>query len=224
MKLLDFSREYPKFKSDVSLWTVRNIHQNIALPLTYACYKLNIKPNGVTLLSFLTFLVGSYFFYNSQYYSSALLWLLSYALDCTDGALARFTKTGSRFGAFFDVVIDRIVSTIFLALICVKSIEIGILPYISIAGSVAIVAYAMVSSIRPLYFPELKGFAKNNNSIIFQLAKIPYETLDTGNMLVIISLSFAFDFQNYVMIFYCLLCFSLLVYNLIITYKKFSYN
>ncbi len=223
MNIYQFTKEYPKVKSPVSLWTVKNIHQNLALPLTFACYKIGIKPNIVTLFSFITFVVGAGFFYNSYYYLSAFIWLLSYALDCTDGALARFTGTGSRFGAFFDVVIDRIVSAIFLALICVQSLqhdnESTILP---ILGAVAIVSYAMISSLRPLYFPELKGFAKTSNSYMFKLAKIPYEALDTGNMLVIVSIACAINVHIYVMSFYFLLCVILTMYNLYVTYKKFG--
>jgi phosphatidylglycerophosphate synthase len=222
MNIVDFSKEYPKYKSVVSLWTVKYIHQNLALPLTYLCYKLNIRPNSVTFASFCAFMTGAVFFHQSNYYASAFLWLLSYALDCTDGALARFTGTGSRFGAFFDVVIDRVVSTIFLALICIKSLNISNEPYLSILGAVAIVAYAMISSIRPLYFPELKGFANKSNNKILRLAKIPYETLDTGNMLVIVSISFAFGLHEFVMGFYFLLCLLLTLYNLMITYKNFS--
>ncbi|HGS5631537.1 TPA: CDP-alcohol phosphatidyltransferase family protein [Vibrio parahaemolyticus] len=222
MNIFDFLKEYPKYKSTVSLWTVKNIHQNIALPLTYLCYKLKVKPNSVTFSSFCTFLIGGYFFYQSNYYLSAFLWLLSYALDCTDGALARFTNSGSRFGAFFDVVVDRVVSTIFLALICIKSLDIGNEPYMPILGAVAIVAYAMVSSIRPLYFPELKGFARSRKSKFVKWAKIPYEALDTGNMLVIISVSFALSLQVFVMGFYFLLCVLLTIYNLKIIYEKFG--
>lgn len=222
MNILDFYKKYPNYKSVVSLWTVRNIHQNLALPVTYLCYKLKIKPNSVTLTSFIIFIVGAFFFNQSNYYLSAILWLLSYVLDCTDGALARFTGTGSRFGAFFDVVIDRIISTIFLALICVKSLTIDSELYIPILGAIAIVSYAMISSIRPLYFPELKGFAKKSKNNFIKLAKIPYETLDTGNMLIIISIAYALNFQTFIMYFYFLLCITLIMYNLKITYKNFS--
>tara|TARA_Y100000588_G_C14278114_1_gene935472 strand:- start:120 stop:782 length:663 start_codon:yes stop_codon:yes gene_type:complete len=219
MKFTDFSKDYYKYKSPVSIWTLRNVYQNIAMPLTYFSYRLGITPNIVTVLSFVFFTIGAFLFYNSSYILAAICWVFSYSLDCADGALARFTNTGSRFGAFFDVSIDRIVSSMFLALICIHPESDSI---VVVLGGVLLVSYSMISSIRPLYFPELKGYARANNSYILKLVKLPYELLDTGNMLLITCVSYYFSTQNIMMAFYSCLCLMAITYNFKIIYFKFG--
>jgi phosphatidylglycerophosphate synthase len=222
---MGFYSEYQGYKSQVSLWTVRNIYQNLAMPLTYLAIKARLSPNLITILSFVFFLIGAKEFYNSNYLYCAFFWVLSYVFDYVDGAVARATKTGSRFGAFFDVTIDRIVSVLFLTTLSLKIFSSGYLgeKYLIVFSATAIVAYAIISSMRPLYFPELKGYANNNKtSLLRKIMKIPYEALDTGNLLFLTSISFYFGFEFYLFLFYLVLSLSLILYTFYLTYNLSS--
>lgn len=222
---MSFFSEYQSYKAPVSLWTVRNIYQNMAMPITYLAIKVGISPNLITVFSFISFLLGAVSFYYSSYLCCAFLWVLSYVFDCTDGAVARATNTGSRFGAFFDVMVDRTVSVLFLTIISIKlfSNEHSGEAYLILFSVASIVTYAIISSMRPLYFPELKGYAKNNElGLLRKIMKIPYETLDTGNLLLLTALSFFFGLELYLFTFYLALTLCLTFYTLHLAYKLSS--
>jgi len=72
------------------------------------CVHLHIRPNHVTLCGlFLVILAGILFTYG--YYGWGLMagWLMTF-LDTVDGKLARVTITSSRFGYYFDHIIDLV--------------------------------------------------------------------------------------------------------------------
>ncbi|NPA94279.1 MAG: CDP-alcohol phosphatidyltransferase family protein [Thermodesulfobacteria bacterium] len=72
------------------------------------CVKLGIKPNHVTLLGFILVIIAGYLFYQG-YLGLGLVaaWLMTF-LDTVDGKLARVTVTSSKFGHYFDHLIDLI--------------------------------------------------------------------------------------------------------------------
>ena len=72
------------------------------------CVRFGLQPNHVTILSLLlVILVGLLFAYG--YYGWGLLagWIMTF-LDTVDGKLARVTVTSSKFGHYFDHIIDLI--------------------------------------------------------------------------------------------------------------------
>jgi CDP-diacylglycerol--glycerol-3-phosphate 3-phosphatidyltransferase len=79
------------------------VRDSVALRLA----RLNLNPNFLTLFGLLiniaaAFLVGhGYFFY------AGFVLFFAGAFDILDGAVARLTKRVTKFGAFFDSVIDR---------------------------------------------------------------------------------------------------------------------
>ena len=76
--------------------------------------KLKIKPNHLTILSLLLSLLFFYLIINTNFFQAFILILLISLLDVLDGALARKTKTESRFGAYLDTIVDRYVEFIIL--------------------------------------------------------------------------------------------------------------
>lgn len=72
------------------------------------CVRLHILPNHITLVSFFLVIFSGIFF-ASGYYGWGLLcgWLMTF-LDTVDGKLARVTVTSSKFGHYFDHLIDLI--------------------------------------------------------------------------------------------------------------------
>ena len=219
MGFWSFMRKYESYKSKVSLWSVRCIYQNLAGPITYLFIKARVSPNTITFLSLFSFIVGCAFFIEQTYLITAFFWVFSYVLDCSDGAVPRATGKGTRFGAFFDVIVDRVVSVLFLALI-VFSLNPTLEGVIITLGLSSIVSYAIMSSMRPFYYPELKGYANSSDSgIIFKLAKLVYETLDTGNLLLLTCVFFYFGLEVFLFGFYFFLCTSLFLFNLRLAYK-----
>jgi len=70
------------------------------------CVRLHIRPNHVTLAGFLLTIIAGYFFAYGQYGWGLLAgWLMTF-LDTVDGKLARVTVTSSKFGHYFDHIID----------------------------------------------------------------------------------------------------------------------
>ncbi|GAB2575942.1 hypothetical protein Aab01nite_13730 [Paractinoplanes abujensis] len=70
-----------------------------------------VTPNRLTTLAFLIGIVSAYCFWQADYgwlLAGALLFHLSFVLDCMDGKIARLNGTGSAFGSWLDYVLDRL--------------------------------------------------------------------------------------------------------------------
>ena len=72
------------------------------------CVRLNISPNRVTLIGLLLAIFAGVFFAYGHYALGLLAgWLMTF-LDTVDGKLARVTVTSSKFGHYFDHLIDLV--------------------------------------------------------------------------------------------------------------------
>ena len=72
------------------------------------CVRLHIRPNHVTLVGLLLAIFAGIFFAYGQYGWGLLAgWLMTF-LDTVDGKLARVTVTSSKFGHYFDHIIDLV--------------------------------------------------------------------------------------------------------------------
>jgi len=72
------------------------------------CVRFHILPNHVTLMSFLLVIFTGYLFaYGYLGYGLVSGWIMTF-LDTVDGKLARVTVTSSRFGHYFDHIIDLV--------------------------------------------------------------------------------------------------------------------
>ncbi|MCL6731136.1 CDP-alcohol phosphatidyltransferase family protein [Streptomyces neyagawaensis] len=92
-------------------WTVLLVDP-VATPLVRLTAKYTrITPNQLTWGAFLLGLVSAAFFALGDWrwlIAGAVLYHLSFILDCMDGKVARLTGQGSVFGAWLDFVFDRI--------------------------------------------------------------------------------------------------------------------
>ena len=103
-------REITQKKRD-AWWTVLLVDP-VATPLVrWTALWTRLTPNQITWLALFLglgaaacFAMGSW----AWLVAGALLYHLSFVLDCIDGKLARLTGTGSVFGAWLDYVFDRI--------------------------------------------------------------------------------------------------------------------
>ena len=72
------------------------------------CVRLGLRPNHVTIIGLLLVIIAGYFFVRGWYGWGLLAgWLMTF-LDTVDGKLARVTVTSSRFGHYFDHIIDLV--------------------------------------------------------------------------------------------------------------------
>ncbi|MET7640900.1 CDP-alcohol phosphatidyltransferase family protein [Streptomyces sp. NPDC005438] len=92
-------------------WTVLLVDP-VATPLVrQLAMRTRITPNQITWGAFLLGLVSAGFFLLGDWQwliVGALVYHLSFLLDCMDGKVARLTHQGSVFGAWLDFVFDRI--------------------------------------------------------------------------------------------------------------------
>ncbi len=72
------------------------------------CVRLGLRPNHVTAAGFFLVLLAGWLFYQGHFGLGLLAgWLMTF-LDTVDGKLARVTVTSSRFGHYFDHIIDLV--------------------------------------------------------------------------------------------------------------------
>jgi len=98
-------------------WTVKVIDP-IAFRLTYlfANYTRS-TPNQISLFALIFGLASAYFFLKGDYLNlvlGAVTMELSFVFDCVDGKIARLKKTGTKFGAYWDFIQDRLVQFVAL--------------------------------------------------------------------------------------------------------------
>ena len=76
--------------------------------LLYPLRTIGFTPNIITVLSFITSLLGSYHILLNNRILSVILLNISYIFDCLDGKMARKYNMGSDFGMQLDLVSDNI--------------------------------------------------------------------------------------------------------------------
>lgn len=87
--------------------TARTLAQPVLLPIVKILANLNVHPNLITILCFIGFLISATLIAYGEFLVAGILLLLFSPLDAVDGALARFSKKVTSFGAFLDSTLDR---------------------------------------------------------------------------------------------------------------------
>ncbi len=99
-----------------------------------------ITPNVLTMGAFLLGFVAAYCFVQGDYLwlvAGAVVFHISFVLDCMDGKIARLKGTGSVFGAWLDYVFDRLrVVTCAVALMVGQYVRTDQYAYLWLAGVV----------------------------------------------------------------------------------------
>lgn len=111
IRILQASRGSDGFFSTALLRPVSRV-------LTARAAVFDVSPNSLTTWSLLFAGVSAVLFgtgHQAVFLVSAALMYISLVLDCSDGELARFTGTSSKFGAWFDGFTDRIKEHLIIA-------------------------------------------------------------------------------------------------------------
>jgi CDP-L-myo-inositol myo-inositolphosphotransferase len=85
----------------------RHLNRKISTRLTAQLLKTGVTPNQISVLSFLIALASGALFFISQPIAAGIAAQVSSVIDGCDGELARLRNTRSRFGAYFDSLLDR---------------------------------------------------------------------------------------------------------------------
>ena len=86
----------------------RNLAYRITDPLVRILSKSAITPNALTFINLALSIVAAYVIATGRLPLGGVLVLVSGLFDILDGALARFTKQTTKFGAVLDSTVDRI--------------------------------------------------------------------------------------------------------------------
>jgi len=86
----------------------RNLAHRITNPIVGILSKSGITPNALTLINLALNIVAAYVIATNHLVLGGVLVLVSGLFDLLDGALARFTKQTTKFGAILDSTVDRI--------------------------------------------------------------------------------------------------------------------
>ena len=86
----------------------RNLAYRITDPIVGILSKRGIKPNALTLINLALNIIAAYVIATGHFFLGGVLILVAGLFDLLDGALARFTKQTTKFGAILDSVADRI--------------------------------------------------------------------------------------------------------------------
>ncbi len=99
------------YKPRDSWWTVWLVDPLASRLVRFTANRTSITPNQLTLAALVLGLVAALCFYLADWYwllTGAVLFHLSFVLDCMDGKIARLKGNGSVFGSWLDYVFDRI--------------------------------------------------------------------------------------------------------------------
>ena len=106
----------PRYK-EVGNWMARHIFREAALPVTWLLVHTPVTANQVTLLSLIIGVFGTICFASladSFFLLGALCLQFWYLLDHVDGQLARYYKTASLSGRFFDFMTHQLIHGVIL--------------------------------------------------------------------------------------------------------------
>ncbi len=143
------------------LWATKNkddewwssfVTSPLAIAVNYVVVDIKwLTPNLITLFSFITAIISALFIITGgtvNFIIAAVLIHWSHVLDCMDGQMARYRKTSSLSGNFFDKLTDQLQVTIWF-------------------GSVGYAAYTQSQNVLPVFlaftgvaFYSLRGYVK----------------------------------------------------------------
>ena len=133
-------------------WWSSFVTAPLAILVNYVVVDIRwLTPNLITLFSFVTAIVSVAFIFTGEttgFVIAAVLIQLSHVLDCMDGQMARYRKTTSASGSYFDKATDQIQVALWF-------------------GTVGYVAYDLSNDVLPILlafigvaFYSLRGYTK----------------------------------------------------------------
>lgn len=157
-------------------------------------YDKNATPNQISVLSFfMAFFACALFVYANYWYRiiGVIFLQLAFALDCSDGEIARYKNMSSKFGAWFDSVADRFKEALmFSALTYLAYLHYAQI-YVLLVGAVALILWLLIG-----YLREAKkvSWPTGRRAEIFIAKNIYIGTVDVTIFLVCLAVVFQLEF------------------------------
>ena len=172
--------------SNVSDFWTNHVCRRIATVIVIIINPTPITPNIVTIVSFAVNMAANYQLLNNQLGIAALLYFFAYVLDCADGQLARLRDVVSKFGRFFDPVLDGLKDLItFLVLIAYFS-ETNLF-YFSLIGMFNVSASIVFDWVRHTIQNRPKDEKESDKNLFIKLG-IVFWSVPTRNFILVFSL------------------------------------
>ncbi len=108
---------FEKLKKNTDGPVSRILNRPISIKISELLLKTKITPNEISLISFIIALFGALFFYFGDYFSlviGGILVHLSSIIDGCDGEVARLKLVETKYGGWFDAVLDRYADAIII--------------------------------------------------------------------------------------------------------------
>ncbi|WP_236003822.1 CDP-alcohol phosphatidyltransferase family protein [Nonomuraea antri] len=135
-----------------SWWTVYFVDPVACRVALSVANRTGITPNGLTVFSLVLGMVSAACFAMNQLVAGAVLFYLSFTIDCVDGKIARLKGTGTPFGLWLDYVGDRV-----RVMLCATGLAYG---QYAVTGDVSYVvlgaAVAVLDLFRYVNAPQMK--------------------------------------------------------------------
>lgn len=153
-------------------YIARVLNRPLSCKLSELFVQTPITPNMITVLSFLICCIGAYLFSFGEYrwtLYAGILVQLSSIVDGCDGEISRLKFQASRFGAWFDTILDRYADVAIAAGITFGYWQTHPQPAVLLGGVIALSGFIMSSYVRKEY--ELRFNHRLYNSILNRLNK-----------------------------------------------------
>ena len=124
------------------------INRRLSVPISKKLINYNITPNQISIGVFLTAVLGSFIIAQNNYFAllfGALLAQLSSVLDGCDGEIARLKLLKSKFGGWFDQVLDRYSDIFILSGLTIHCFNIYETTWVIIIGLLAVGTKTLLS-------------------------------------------------------------------------------
>ena len=186
-----FSRVKENYRQAIAISNVTDFWTNqvcrrVAAVIVVLINPMFITPNLVTVCSFAVNMVANYQLLNNQFAIAASLYFFSYVLDCVDGQLARLRGVVSKFGMFFDPVLDGlkdlITFLVFIAYFSDSSIFI-----FSLVGMFNVSASIVFDWVRHTIQNRPKDIRESHKTLFMKLGII-FWSVPTRNFIIVFSL------------------------------------
>lgn len=133
-------------------------------PLLSLLHKLKAKPNHITSAGIIIGVLALISYYYS-FTLSIILFATAFLCDLLDGAYARKYKMTTKFGAFYDSLMDRLVEVLFIAMIALHTNQ--YLLCLLIAGLSPLISYSKHIALE-------EGLLKNKHTIFDRAERLIY--------------------------------------------------
>ena len=178
-----------------------------------------VTPNQVSMLSFMVTILAAVFFMMPNYWwrlIGVVLLQIGFALDCSDGEIARIKNMSSKFGAWFDSISDRIKEMLMFAAMTYLWWSETHMVFGIVIGAAAMVLWLMVGYLREA---KKSSWPTTRTAEFYITEKVYLGTVDIT--IYAVSIAVIFNVEIYLLVFIGLVSIPLIIKQ-ILSAKRLS--